>query len=521
MESGRKARVEALAKMMSGDKPPKKSKARVIPRRLGKGAKLALRDFAAWAREQGSLNDEQAQCLSELIKEWSEVKLAMPGEAVMPMRDRLTSLHRRLAKSGAPGDFAKWKRYIDAVRELEKVTDSTGRPAASGAAEEEQHALDEKYVSDQQFLSLDEVNEMLATVRWNKKREEEQRAEAERVERFATNQLRAVEETARQQRQERREQVKAVLDLDEDGFTIEASDTTPEVVEAKAAVFEGYSWRDDEKTVSVYVELSRPVKTNELDINITANTLQILHNASLVLKRSFYMPIKAGHEDTLWFLEDSGFLLRFELVKQEHKRVDDQPNLWPGIFHGDQRNANRATRSDDQRLDWTQSEYDLTLKARIPRGTTKADVSVSLRKDSLRVYVRRTGLLVDGVLNRSVNVKESSWHILDTELSITLVKLRKQQPWQRLIAGGKEIPIRNAYEQMASEPPERGDLSYDDLDREEQMYCEALRQLEEAQAQGDKTTAEDIMEELNSYPLILHHDIDRKHRARVEETSDA
>lgn len=513
--------METLAKMMSGDKPPKKSKARVIPRRLGKGAKLALREFAAWAREEGSLSEEQAQYLSELIKEWSEVKLAMPGEAVMPKRDRLTELHRRLAKSGAPGDFAKWKRYIDAVRELERVTDSTGKPAAAGAVEEEKQALDEKYVSSQQFLSLDEVNEMLATVRWDKKREEEQRAEAERVKRSAKARLEAVEEAARQQRQERREQVKAVLDLDEDGFTIEEGDATLEVVEAKPAVFEGYSWKDDEKTVSVYVELSRPVRTNELDVHITADTLQISHNASLVLKRSFCMPIKAGHEDTLWFLEDSGFLLRFELVKQEQPKIDDHPNLWPAIFYGDQRYAHRATRSDDQRLDWTQSEYDLTLKARIPRGTSKADVSVSLRKESLRVYVRRTGLLVDGVLNRPVNVKESSWHIVDTELSITLVKLRKQQPWQRLIAGGNEIPIRTAYEQMASEPPEHGDPSYDELDRGEQMYCEALKRLQQAQAQGDKTAVEDIMDELNSYPVILHHDIDRKHRARVEGMSDA
>ena len=100
----------------------------------------------------------------------------------------------------------------------------------------------------------------------------------------------------------------------------------------------------------------------------------------------------------------------------------------------------------------------------VPEGTTKFDVSVTLQRDALRVYVKGLGSLVDGVLNRAINLKESTWALDDTELVVVLAKLEKTQAWQRLMVGGNEITVEAAYRQMGDEAPERGAVAYDDMD---------------------------------------------------------
>ena len=48
---------------------------------------------------------------------------------------------------------------------------------------------------------------------------------------------------------------------------------------------------------------------------------------------------------------------------------------------------------------WTQSEYDVTVTLKTPPGATKYDLSITMKRDSLRVYIKGKGAVIDNVLN--------------------------------------------------------------------------------------------------------------------------
>ena len=95
--------------------------------------------------------------------------------------------------------------------------------------------------------------------------------------------------------------------LDEDGFVVDRpSKTRAAEAFSSPAVLADYHYADDEHAITLYVELSRPVKSNQLTVEIAADRLRIVHLGSVVLNREFYREIQDTHDDTLWFLEDSG-----------------------------------------------------------------------------------------------------------------------------------------------------------------------------------------------------------------------
>lgn len=527
MESSRKARVMAIAKMMGGEKAKKfQSRRRKVHsgdvRRLAKGAKVALRDYATWSRDhRDELNAHQIECLSSLLREWGQVQLKAVGDNVKfcPPHDRLRELHQSFARSGA-GDFESWTRYVAAVREVEKVTQpKSGLPRKQTKEEGDdiEEEDDEAYVDSRQLVNIEDINDVLQS-QWNLDKEKEARVEEEKLRTETAAKIKAGEDAATKRRLETREKERMLLDespsMDEDGFVV-VEDETPETFD-RPAVLDGFSWTDDKTTATVYVELSRPVRTNELDVTITRTSVEVSHKGSLVIKRSFWRPVADKDEDTLWFLEDSGDILRFELVKAKYLSSDENDTqLWRCIFDGG--GGRRSTRGQDQRLEWSQSEYDLTLTARVPSGTTKNDIKITLRRDSIKIYVKASGILVDGTLNRSISVKDCTWVLSSNELTVMLAKLHKKQPWQRLIADGNEISIEDAHRQMGSEPPEHGDLSYDELDPHEQLYAEALREYRRAEGRGDRELARDILNEIDAnLPMVLHADPQRKMRSRLE-----
>ena len=157
----------------------------------------------------------------------------------------------------------------------------------------------------------------------------------------------------------------------------------------------------------------------------------------------------------------------------------------------------------------------------VPEGTTKFDVSVTLQRDALRVYVKGLGSLVDGVLNRAINLKESTWALDDTELVVVLAKLEKTQAWQRLMVGGNEITVEAAYRQMGDEAPERGAVAYDDMDEREKAYVRARRELDYARAAGDDELVDEILADLEAMDVAVAPDVDRPYRdEQLEATLD-
>ena len=136
MESGRKARVEALARLMSGEKPPKRVEAEIEHKRVGRQAKAALRGFVNWARDhKGALDKGQRKALSELIAAWNEIRVA--GAEVdepdadglepraAPPHATLKRLHGEVARRGAGAGLGldAWRRYLDRSGTLVRHTD--------------------------------------------------------------------------------------------------------------------------------------------------------------------------------------------------------------------------------------------------------------------------------------------------------------------------------------------------------------------------------------------------------------
>lgn len=491
MESGRKARVMALASMMSGSSPPVRAKARVEPRRLGKGAKAALKAYATWAREHRSqLSDEQLECLSRLLRAWSAVDLRKSEGAAMPPLEQLTELHRGLARSGV-GNFDKWRAYIDRVRQLE-------HQATAPVVEEKEEEAVEAYVDDRQMVSIDELNDLMRRARWDAERESKERDEQERI-------RQRIDADKPRPPSHRHADVLEVLD--DDGFVVEASSQVADepVVDVGPATAEAYTWADESERVSLYVELSRPVKAQELEVLIEADCLSVRHAGAKVVSRKLAGRVSHRDDDTSWFLDDAGDVLKFELVKAE-------PTVWQAVFEGDACGFGRTQRRDDQRFDWTQSVDDLTLTARVLRTTAKEDCRIAIKRDSLRVYVRGLGVLVDGALNRSVVVADSSWSLCPPVLTVFLVKLEKlYQPWQRLVVGGAEIEAQEAYKQMAADSV----VPFDELDHDEQLYAEQLRDLKSATARGDDVEAAAILHDLDDMNFVMEGDLDRPQRKRI------
>jgi len=517
MESGRKARVEALAKLMSGEKPPKRAAADVEHKRVGRHAKAALRAYVNWARTAtGALTKGQRRALSALIAAWNEIRVAgndlddLDADGLEPRaappHATLKELHEAVARSGV-GNVDVWQRYMAHVKTLLGATDAAGRPV-NPADDDDDEPPDEVYKDDREWVSIDEMNDLMQR-RWHDQKEKEQREKEEKKRKEAEKHFKKEAEAARLRRLE---EAAAPPVLDDDGFVVSrpSRTATPAAV-SKPAVLDGYSWTDDDVLVVLYVELSRPVKSNELTVQIGAATLVVSHLGAPVLKRSWHAGVQHAHDDTVWFLEDSGDVVRFELVKEPPQSAADK--FWPACFDGDPYGHARTTRTDAERYAWTQSEYDVTVTARVPEGTSKFDVSVTLQRDALRVYVKGMGSLVDGVLNRPINLKESTWVLDGVDLTIVLAKLEKKQPWQRLMVGGNEISAYAAWKMMGEEVPEDGPVAYDDMAESEKAYVRMIRELDYAKAAGDDELVAEIEADLDAMPSNLKPDVDRPHRA--------
>lgn len=525
MESGRKARVEALANLMGGAKPPKRVQAEVEHKRVGRGAKAALRAYVAWAKDHpGALEKGQKKALRSLIAAWNEIRVAghdledLDADGLEPRaappHATLKALHEAVARHGV-GNADVWRRYMGAVKTLLGATDAAGRPA-DAPADEPAEADDEEYRDDREWVSIDDMNDMMQK-KWSEHKEQESRDREEKKRKEAETHFKKEAEAARLRRLE---EDAAPPVLDDDGFVVSRpSRTATPAASTKPAVLDGYSWTDDEVLVVLYVELSRPVKSNELTVALGARTLHVTHLGGTVIKRTWARGVQHAHDDTVWFLEDSGDVLRFELVKD--LAADAGAEAWPCAFEGDPYGHRRTTRTDEERYEWTQSEYDVTVSARVPEGTTKFDVSVTLQRDALRVYVKGLGSLVDGVLNRAINLKESTWALDDTELVVVLAKLEKTQAWQRLMVGGNEITVEAAYRQMGDEAPERGAVAYDDMDEREKAYVRARRELDYARAAGDDELVDEILADLEAMDVAVAPDVDRPYRdEQLEATLD-
>ena len=261
MESGRKARVEALAKLMGGEKPPKRVTADVEHKRVGRQAKAALREYVKWAKTAaGALDKDQKTALRDLIAAWNEVRVGgneldeLDADGLepkaLPPHATLKKLHERVARKGV-GSADIWTRYMHNTKILLAHTDPAGRPAApaeDAAAAPDDHD-DEVYTDDREWLSLDDMNDLMQK-RWDDKKEKDAREKEEKKRQEAEAHFKKEAEAARLARIE---EEAAPPVLDEDGFVVSRpSRTAAPAASQKPAVLDGYSWTDDAALAVLY-----------------------------------------------------------------------------------------------------------------------------------------------------------------------------------------------------------------------------------------------------------------------------
>jgi len=281
------------------------------------------------------------------------------------------------------------------------------------------------------------------------------------------------------------------------------------------------------------------VLAQDLDVAIKARTLFVAHRGKTLVNRRWKNVVDPFAEETTWYLEDAmvrlevakqhderdGFFARdgsgpdyFDVQQREERPTEEEeegPELWHSVFEGDPYRHNRTTKQPDS-FAWAQTPTQITVTCVVPKHTTASDVSVTLMRDSLRVYLKRKGALVDGTLNRSVNVGDSTWFLEPGLLTVVLTKLDMAQPWQRLIAGrGDDHNALDADTLLHRAAPDDLDLpSYDDMSAYDKQLALTARDFHRARAQKDFAKADELLADVDDHvPKLIQTDLDRSHRA--------
>ncbi|GLC42114.1 hypothetical protein PLESTM_001292900 [Pleodorina starrii] len=135
-----------------------------------------------------------------------------------------------------------------------------------------------------------------------------------------------------------------------------------------------------------------------------------------------------------------------------------------------------------ERVRWSQTSTDVYVTIRLPPGTRKGDVGVSLSPQRLAVRLGWCGRLVDGPLHRGVLQGECVWALEGDSLQVLLAKAERGHYWRALFEGGEEKGLyevlREAVE--ADEPV----LPYDSMDESSRLLLEELLERQSMVADG-------------------------------------
>lgn len=514
-------RVEVLTTMMRGGKKPRKIK-REDPCVLLRRAKQTLAAYAKWARDDEDLTTDQKRALGELVGEWRCIKEGCPGH------DRLRALHGGVARHG-PGDFNKWRSYIAACRQLEATTDNDGNIVQE--VEPEEQVQDEAYEPRKPVYTVEDI-ERAVQKDWSVKKERDARAkEVVKISEF--------EQERTENLAERRSDRVAAGKL---AIMQTKKTTTKTTDDEKPATLDGYSYCDDATMVVLYLDLTRPARVQDLEVNIKSKHIHVLHRGTTLIKRKWQGIVDPNGDETTWYLEDGGTALRIEVTKKhdggfvasskmkqpdyfdlgEDEKVEeadeDQRQMWPCVFEGDPPRWNRTTKNDGYA--WSQTPTQITVTATV-QASSAHDVAVTIRRDSLRIYVKKSGILLDGVLNRAINVGESTWFIESGgKLTVVLTKLEDSRAWQRLLAGrGDDHNVLDAHDDLYEFASDDIDLpKFDDMDLHDKHMILKARQFHTARAQNNFDLADELLEEINDFqPKYVQADLDRSHRDYYED----
>ncbi|KAI8112241.1 hypothetical protein M9434_003565 [Picochlorum sp. BPE23] len=138
----------------------------------------------------------------------------------------------------------------------------------------------------------------------------------------------------------------------------------------------------------------------------------------------------------------------------------------------------RATRiawlgiSQKDKITWEQTSGDISAWVKVPKGTTKDEITVQITSKSVLVYLKWYGKVLEGELYGKVKPKESTWCLEDDQVHVAMPKASMDHWWKTLIQGWEEKSYHELLKDAvnADEPH----VSYDDMDESSKDLLESM-----------------------------------------------
>lgn len=144
---------------------------------------------------------------------------------------------------------------------------------------------------------------------------------------------------------------------------------------------------------------------------------------------------------------------------------------------------------DEYPYEWKQSLADVTVNIPVPSGTSSRDLDIKMTKTHLKVGLKNQEPLINGELQRSIKLEDSTWSIEDKKLIVLhLEKINKMEWWASVIKGHPEIDTTKCV-------PENSKL--DDLDGDTRQMVEKMMFDQRQKAAGKPT-----IEEAKKYEML-------------------
>ncbi|KAG0259634.1 hypothetical protein DFQ27_003960 [Actinomortierella ambigua] len=132
---------------------------------------------------------------------------------------------------------------------------------------------------------------------------------------------------------------------------------------------------------------------------------------------------------------------------------------------------------------WKQTLNDVDVTVLVPKGTRGKDLTIEIKKQSLKVGLKGQPLIIDGALFKDIKVDDSTWTLDNQqEINIHLEKLKGTEWWKCVIQGHPELDTTKIN-------PENSKLS--DLDGETRSMVEKMMFDQQQKAAG-KPSSDDI-----------------------------
>jgi tetratricopeptide (TPR) repeat protein len=152
------------------------------------------------------------------------------------------------------------------------------------------------------------------------------------------------------------------------------------------------------------------------------------------------------------------------------EEIKKERNKWANMGHRD-------------KLSWTQSNTEVTVTIKVPRGTRAKDLDVVVTPTRLLVKLKWYGRVFDGPLSRRCKASESWWMLDDDEGRIDLcIPKDDTHFWRSLFEGGEMKSYYEILQELvqADEPIP----SYDELPGEAKDLVDELRERQELVSEG-------------------------------------